>query len=234
MNEEQKTIIEKEQEILNQEKKILEQEEKIISRLKKNTLVVSLLILLLVGGAIGGFIYFEITNGRVYIEKSEISAPIIGLAPSVAGTLSDVLVNVGDAVGANTPVAEVGNELIKTKIAGVIISTQNDIGKIFNRGEVVVSMINPEELRVVGRIEEDKGLRNVKIGQRAIFTVDAFSGREYIGTVDEISPTSRESGIVFNISDTRAQKEFDVKIRFNVSEYPELKNGMSAKIWVYK
>jgi hypothetical protein len=25
-----------------------------------------------------------------------------------------------------------------------------------------------------------------------------------------------------------------VKARFNLSEYPELKNGMSAKMWIYK
>jgi hypothetical protein len=54
------------------------------------------------------------------------------------------------------------------------------------------------------------------------------------GIVDEVSPTSRASDVVFNISDQRPTNQFDVKVRFDPSEYPELKNGMSARIWVYK
>jgi multidrug resistance efflux pump len=77
-------------------------------------------------------------------------------------------------------------------------------------------------------------LKNIQIGQSAIFKVDAFGGKKYYGVVDEISDTSRQSGIVFNISDKREVREFDVKVRFDVDNYSELKNGMSAKIWIYK
>ena len=46
--------------------------------------------------------------------------------------------------------------------------------------------------------------------------------------------TSRASGIAFSISDKREAKEFEVRIRFNVDDYPELKNGMSAKAVILK
>jgi multidrug resistance efflux pump len=95
-------------------------------------------------------------------------------------------------------------------------------------------MINPEDLRVVARVEENKGLSDIQIGQKAIFTVDAFGSKEYSGVVDEISPTARSGDVVFNISSTREQQEFDVKIRFSILDYPELRNGMSAKAWIYK
>jgi hypothetical protein len=52
--------------------------------------------------------------------------------------------------------------------------------------------------------------------------------------VDEVSPTSRQSDVVFNISSQRQEQEFNIKIRFDVNKYPELKNGMSAKSWIYK
>ena len=52
--------------------------------------------------------------------------------------------------------------------------------------------------------------------------------------MDSISPTSRESGIVFNISDKRETQEFDVSVRYDVDAYPELRNGMSAKIVIQK
>ena len=95
-------------------------------------------------------------------------------------------------------------------------------------------MINPNDLRVVGQVEEDKGLKDIKIGQSAIFTVDAFGSKQYSGIVDQINPTSDAGDIVFNISNTRQENNFDVKIRFDVNQYPELKNGMSAKLWIYK
>ena len=95
-------------------------------------------------------------------------------------------------------------------------------------------MIDPEQLRVTGQVEEDKGLKDIKVGQTAIFTVDAFGSKKYSGIVDQINPTADSGDIVFNISNTRQENNFDVKIRFDSNQYPELKNGMSAKLWIYK
>lgn len=206
----------------------------ILNTLKSRIWIIPVLLILVLAGAGFGGYYLYLDSIRVYIEKSEISAPIIELAPQTPGILKDVLVQTGDKVEANASVAQVGDNLLKTKTSGIIVSTQNDIGKIFNTGTSVVGMIDPQELRVVGRIEENKGLKDIKVGQKVEFTVDAFGSKKYYGTVDGISPTSRETGIAFNISDKRETKEFEVKVRFNIDQYPELKNGMSAKMWVYK
>jgi multidrug efflux pump subunit AcrA (membrane-fusion protein) len=100
-------------------------------------------------------------------------------------------------------------------------------------GQTVVSIVNNKEMKVVGTIDETKGLNKVKAGQRATFSVDAFPGKTYEGIVDQISPVSDDTGVVFSISDKRPVKQFDVKVSFNVADYPELKSGMSAKITVY-
>ncbi len=200
---------------------------------QRNLLIIGLAVLVVIG-AVAGLIYLGITGNRVYIEKSQISAPRIDLAPQNPGTLQEIYVKEGDIVQANTPVARVGDELIKARVGGLIINVNNNIGKLFNPGEAIVSMIDPTELRVVGSIEEDKGLKDIRVGQRVLFSVDAFGNNVYFGTVDEISQTSNEQDIVFNISDKRALKEFDVRVRFNSDQYPELKNGMSAKMWIYK
>lgn len=188
----------------------------------------------LVAALVGGLLYWQTESTRIGIDKSLISAPQIALSPSQPGQLSQVFVNEGDFIKANTPVAKVGDELIKSKVAGEVVSVRNDIGKIFNPGEAVVTMVNPQELRVVGTIEENKGLAQIHIGQQVSFTVDAFGSRKYSGVVDEVSPTAKASGVVFNISDKRATQQFDIKVRFNPDKYPELKNGMSAKITVFK
>jgi len=135
----------------------------------KQGLIIAIIISVLIIGAASAYLYFSLIGGRVYTDKASVSAPTINLAPQGSGLLEEILVNVGDSVPADTVVARVGNELIKTKVAGVITATQSDTGKLFNRSETVVSMFDPNELRVIGRIDEDKGLSDVKVGQAVEF-----------------------------------------------------------------
>jgi len=203
---------------------------------KKSTNQKSILILAVIGFAIAiivGGIYLYLNSGQVYIENSFVEAPIIDLSATGGGILQKVYVQEGDTVTANQVVAEVGQELVKSTDPGIIVSADNNIGKFFAPGMLVVSMVKPEELEIVGRIDEDKGLKDIQVGQAAFFTVDAYGSKKYQGIVDEVAPQSRQSDVVFNISNQRQVKQFNVKIRFDVSTYPELKNGMSAKAWVF-
>lgn len=191
------------------------------------------MIILAVTIIVGLIIYFDINSSRIYIEKAEINAPIITLSPSGSGVLDKVFVKIGDYVSMNMVVAQVSGQPIEAKTSGYVTSVQNTPGQIVSSSSPVVQMINPEEFKVVGRIAENKGLDQIKIGQRAIFTVDTFGNIEYEGVVDSIAPSARQSDIVFSISDKREEKEFNVYVKFDVSKYPELKNGMSARLWVY-
>ncbi|HEX8993888.1 MAG TPA: efflux RND transporter periplasmic adaptor subunit [Candidatus Paceibacterota bacterium] len=189
-------------------------------------------VFVIVAGA-GIVAYLIIAQSNVYTDKASISAPIIELSPQGSGTLQEVFVQEGDTVSANETVARVGNELVKTKIAGVVVGVPDKIGAAVAPGEPVVDMIDPSALRVVGNIDEDKGLSSVAVGDSVTFTVDAFGGKEFQGVVDEVAPTSNQSGVVFNISDQREVKQFAVKVRFDVAAHPEIKNGMSARMWIY-
>lgn len=215
------------------EETLLEKEKKII-KTTRNKIILVILVALLIVGSIGGLIAWKILSARIYIEKAMVSAPVISLAPTVGGTLQEVFVNLGDYVHMNDPVARVSNELIKAKSDGQIVSINTNIGASFGPGVAVATMINPDDLRIVGQVQEDKGLESIKVGQVALFTVDALGSKQFQGIVDQISPTSNSQDIVFNISDTRQENNFDIKVRFDLSQYPELKNGMSAKLWIYK
>jgi multidrug resistance efflux pump len=205
---------------------------------KTNTkLVVWVILGLVIIGALGGGLYWYVSSKTVYIDLSQISAPLINLSPVNSGVLEAVYVNDGDMVAVNTPVARVGDEIVEAKVAGEIVSVDNNIGEYVNvlTGQgTVATMIDPTQLRVVGNLDENKGLSDVQIGDLATFTVDAFGSKVYKGVVDEVSQTSNQSDVVFNISDQRPTNQFAVKVRFDPTLYPELKNGMSAKIWVYK
>lgn len=216
----------------------MEQETSLSQNISKNksnsTQSVAILgfVLLIVIAVIGVF-YFMVTKNQIYTDAAVIEAPSITIASEQGGIIQKILVNEGDLVPADTVVAQISNQVLKTKEAGLVIDVQKTIGKTVTVGEPIVTLISPTELRVITHIDENNGLNNIHIGQAVVFTVDAFGSKKYAGTVEEISPTSRQSGIVFNISDQRQVQQFDVKIRFDVEQYLELKNGMSAKVTIY-
>ena len=177
--------------------------------------------------------YLIITSGRVSIDTASIQAPLINLTSAAPGRLDALYVQAGDTVTANEPVAAVGTQTITSKVAGLVVSVDDTVGAQVSAATPVVTMIDPSQLRVVGRIDENKGLAQVHVGDPVTFTVDAFGGQQFTGVIDEIAPTSDQSGIVFNISDQRQEQQFDVKARFDTSAYMQLKNGMSARMTVY-
>ena len=184
--------------------------------------------------AIGGFWYWQDQQKYVYTDKAAISAPIIQLTPKSAGVLMNVYVQDGDYVQAHKAVARVGTQLISTEIAGIILDAHKDIGAQYSPGQAVVTMINPKELKAVARVSEDKGLKDIHVGQKVQFTVDAFGSQQFEGTVETVSNTSHSGDVVFNISDKRQEQEYEVKITYDTDRYSEFQNGMSAKVWIVK
>lgn len=201
---------------------------------QKNTTKWFVGVIIIIACGLG--IYFYVFSQYVYIDKSIIQAPVISLSSENSDILQQVFVKVGDSVTANEPIARVGDQIIKAKVAGLIVSVNQNIGQFENAlsGQAIVAtMIDPTQLRVVGQIDEDKGLTDIKVGDVAKFTVDAFGSKEYDGVVDEIGQTSQTS-VINNIFNQRPTNEFDIYVRFNPARYPELKSGMSARVWVYK
>lgn len=167
-------------------------------------------------------------------DAASISAPLIQLTPQTTGILKLVLVKEGDTLRAHQPVARVGTEMITTEVAGQAITVKQDIGAVYNPGQPVVTMIDPNQLRVVASVEEDKGLNDIQVGQSVNFTVDAYGSEQFHGTVDEIADTSKSGDVVFNISDKRQEQNYDIKIKYDRGTNPPFQNGMSAKVWIIK
>ncbi len=203
-------------------------------KLFSRPIVRSIVGILLIALIVGGILVYKAMTTRISIDMSTISAPVITISPLAPGVLDKVYVHNGDTVSAGQALAQVGSEILSAKINGVVIEVNNTPGQIFNSAQPVIKMIDPRELRVIGSIKENEGLSNIKVGDPVSFTVDAFEGQNYTGIVEEISPSSRESGLAFSISDKREIKEFDIKVKYNNSDHPEFKNGMSAKMKVFR
>jgi len=176
---------------------------------------------------------YKSISSYVKIDEGTISAPIISVSPEIPGILQKINVKIGDEVKAGQNLAEVGAEILTAKTDGVIVYTNDTPGQYFTYASPVVKMINKEDLRLIGTIKEDAGFSKIKIGDTATFTLDAFAGKSFTGIVEEISATSKDSSVVFSISDKREVKDFTIKIKYDTASHPEFINGMSAKIKVY-
>ena len=195
--------------------------------LRRFAIVVVLVLL------IAGYIFYQKTRDRVQIDDSLISAPVIVISPMTSGTLTQMNITEGQTVKRGDSLAVVGSETIRTDTDGLVIMASNQLGSIVNPQTQLIELVRPVDLRVAGTVDENKGLNMIAVGQVVSFTVDAFPGKTYWGYVDEISPSAKQSQISFSISSERPTQQFVVYARFNSLQYPEIKNGMSAKMTVY-
>jgi multidrug resistance efflux pump len=182
---------------------------------------------------LGGILTYKSLSSYISIDLGEVFAPKITISPEQPGILDQIFVRPGDKVKTGEALAHIGGETLYAKVDGVVLTTENVPGAVFAPGQAVVTMIDPKELRVMGTIDENKGLAQIKVGDIATFTVDAFGGKKFVGIVEEVSPTSKQSGVAFTISDKREIKKFTIKIKYDIEAHPEFKNGMSAKIKIF-
>jgi multidrug resistance efflux pump len=191
---------------------------------------IAIALVVLAAAAIG----YQTWQGRqqVEIEEATLTGPQVPLPARAGGTLKAVYASVGDEVRPHRPIARVGNEVVTSDVPGTVIAVRDDLGATIPPGSTVAWLLNRGRLRAVGRIDEDKGLEDIRIGQRARVEVDAIGGREFEGTVEEVSDRPSRQDIRFSISDKREERQYEVKVAFDGVPDAALRQGMSARIWV--
>lgn len=205
----------------------------LLSKIKNPRIVRLLIIVISSVLIIGGVYYFLKTEERVEIENSLVQAPVVTFSPFAPGRLTELSVQEGDTVNKGDLLAVVGTEFIKSYTDGLVIKVNNVPGGSVSPQTSIVQIVNPAHMRIVGTIDENKGLSKIKVGQVASFTVDALSGKTFWGYVDEIAPSAKQTQLSFSISSERPTQQFEVYVKFDSNKYPEIKNGMSAKMTVY-
>ncbi|HUD20348.1 MAG TPA: efflux RND transporter periplasmic adaptor subunit [Patescibacteria group bacterium] len=178
-------------------------------------------------------IIFQKMTGRVFIDNSLIQSPVITISPSSSGKVQEIDVKEGATVQNGDTLAVVGSETLRADTDGLVISAPDLTGSTVNPTTQLIQMIRPVNLRVTGTIDENKGLKDIHVGQVVSFTVDALPGNTYWGYVDEISPSAVAPAFSFSTSTERATQQFTVYAKFDSALYPAIKNGMSAKMVVY-
>jgi multidrug resistance efflux pump len=179
------------------------------------------------------FVYFLKTTDRIFIDKSVIQAPVITISSSTQGKVQEINVKEGQTVSSGDTLAVVGSETLRAQTDGLIISASDLTGSTVNQATQLIQMIRPINIRVVGTIDEDKGLNKIRVGQVVSFSVDALPGKTYWGYIDEISPSAIAPAFTLSSSTERPTQQFSVYAKFDTTSYPDIKNGMSAKMVVY-
>jgi multidrug resistance efflux pump len=205
----------------------------LIAKIKNPKILRAGLVIIIAALLIGGYIGYQLLRDRVSIEDSLVQAPIITISPEVPGAIADIKVYEGERVKRGDTLAIVGTSSLNAYQDGLVVATDNAIGSLASSQTPVVEMINFADMRIAGTIDENKGLNKVQIGQIVSFTVDALPGQTFWGYVDEISPTAKQTQLQFSVSSERPTQQFLVYARFNAYSYPQIKNGMSAKMTVY-
>jgi multidrug resistance efflux pump len=206
---------------------------KFASKFKNRKLLKVLISTIIVVIIVGGFYYWQTKKGRVFIEDALINATLINVTPSTSGRLIEIDAQEGKLIKKGDVIAIVGSETVRSTIDGLVAAVNNQVGGSLTTQSTVAQLIDLSQMRIAGTIDENKGLNKLRVGQVASFTVDAFSGQTFWGYVDEIGPTAKQTQLSFSISSERPTQQFQIYVRFPASKYPQLKNGMSAKLTIF-
>lgn len=182
---------------------------------------------------VAGYMYYQLTQGRVFIDNSLVTGPVSTIAPLSAGTLQELDVYEGQHITKGQPLAVVSGQTLYSNEDALVIQATNQIGSIVSTLNPIGQLIDTNNMRIAGTIDENKGLDQIKVGQVVSFTVDALPEKTFWGYVDEISPSAKQSALSFSISSERPTQQFVVYARYDGTKYPEIKNGMSAKMTVF-
>lgn len=91
-----------------------------------------------------------------------------------------------------------GYTIVTSPINGVVSNKMVEQGQIVRPGDEIVSIVNTSALELAGNIPVDQA-GEVSVGQPVTFTIDAFPGREFRGTVARkdpaANPSTRQVGI---------------------------------------
>ncbi|MFC1980089.1 HlyD family secretion protein [Chloroflexota bacterium] len=93
-------------------------------------------------------------------------------------------------------------------------------------GRTIVEIIDLRHMELTARVYELDVVK-VKTGQKVMISVDAMPGTKLEGRVTFISPVAREPGVVL-FEDEDEEKDYEVKIDFDIPENSPIRAGMSA------
>jgi membrane fusion protein (multidrug efflux system) len=78
---------------------------------------------------------------------------------------------------------------VKAPASGIVSKKSIEVGQIVQRGQPLLAIVPLDDIWVTANFKESQ-LREIRPGQRAVVSVDAYGGRRYQGRVESIAPAT--------------------------------------------
>lgn len=213
---------------------------------RKVMLYVILTALVIVGGGIGGYFWYE---GQNYLstDDSRLAGDIYKVMPRITGKVTSLQVNEGDHVLAdqiigqqdnnNLPTSSLDQAALRSPIEGTVIKTLVKTGEVSSPGQTVAMVVDTNKLYVSANVEETE-IHKVKEGEVVEITLDNIPGKVLLGKVKEISkatastfsllPSTNTSG-----NFTKVTQRIPIKISIDDNQGLDLSPGISTSIKIH-
>ncbi|NQX66118.1 HlyD family secretion protein [Paenibacillus alba] len=213
---------------------------------RKVMLYVILTALVVVGGGIGGYFWYE---GQNYLstDDSRLAGDIYKVMPRITGKVTSLQVNEGDHVLAdqiigqqdnnNLPTSSLDQAALRSPIEGTVIKTLVKVGEVSSPGQTVAMVVDTNKLYVSANIEETQ-IYKIKEGEKVEINLDNFPGKVLVGKVKEISkatastfsllPSTNTSG-----NFTKVTQRIPIKIAIDDNQGLDLSPGISSSIKIH-
>ncbi|OPH57823.1 hemolysin D [Paenibacillus ferrarius] len=213
---------------------------------RKVMLYIILTALVVVGGGIGGYFWYE---GQNYLstDDSRLAGDIYKVMPRITGKVTSLQVNEGDHVLAdqiigqqdnnNLPTSSLDQAALRSPIEGTVIKTLVKVGEVSSPGQTVAMVVDTSKLYVSANIEETQ-IYKIKEGEKVEINLDNFPGKVLVGKVKEISkatastfsllPSTNTSG-----NFTKVTQRIPIKIAIDDNQGLDLSPGISSSIKIH-
>ncbi len=213
---------------------------------RKAVLTAILTLMVVAGGGIGGYYWYEGTN-YVQTEDARLAADIYRVMPRISGKISSLQMAEGDTVAAdqivgqqdvsNLPASLLDNATLRAPIEGTVIKTLVKEGEVVSPGQSVAMIVNKDQLYVSANIEETD-INRVQVGQEVDFTVDTFTDHEFKGNITEIGEATAATFSLLPAMNTsgnftKVTQRIPVKLSILDKQGLPLSPGMSAVIKIH-
>lgn len=213
---------------------------------RKLMLVVILTVIVLGGGSIAGYFWYEGQN-FISTEDSRLAGDIYKVMPRITGKVTSLQVDEGAHVLAdqivgqqdsnNLATSSMDQAALRSPIEGTVIKTLIKTGEVASVGQAVAMIVDPNKLFVSANIEETT-INKIHEGQKVDIKLDNFPGKILTGKVKEISkatastfsllPSTNTSG-----NFTKVTQRVPIKISIEDDQGLELLPGISTNIKIH-
>jgi len=108
----------------------------------KKPWVHSLISFIVIFGLLIVFLFWQMESNTVFIENSNLEAPIINLAPSSAGVLNALYVKEGDTVKKGDPLIKIDDSVFPAPFDGTVTFLPYKIGEIVYPQSSALSLVD--------------------------------------------------------------------------------------------